>query len=138
DAAPVGPACPLTVDGASFGSGATVQWNGSGRQTTFGSATRLTASIAALDIGTAGTVQVTVRNPDGQISNAQAFTVTGGGPGCNPGQFLAEYFSNVALTPPATRTACEASVNYDYGAGGPAGLPVDNSALRWTRPLQPT
>src|SRR3989442_9419495 len=38
----------------------------------------------------------------------------------------------MTLTPPATRTACETAINYDWGAGGPAGLPVDNFSVRWT------
>src|SRR5205823_1951429 len=56
------------------------------------------------------------------------------GPGgdCQLNQFFAEYFSNIVLTPPATRTACETTINNDYGTGGPAGLPVDNFSVRWT------
>src|SRR5207253_6923378 len=45
---------------------------------------------------------------------------------------FAEYFSNTTLAPPATRTACEGAPNYTWGAGGPAGLPVDNFSARWT------
>ncbi|PYM24295.1 MAG: hypothetical protein DMD78_09295, partial [Candidatus Rokuibacteriota bacterium] len=129
-AAAGGPAFTLTVDGTSFVSGATVMWNGSGRQTTFVSPTRLMAAIAALDISSGGTIPVTVRNPDLQVSNVQTFTVTG--TVCSPGLFRAEYFSNISLTPPATRTACEETVFNDYGAGGPTGLPVDNFSVRWT------
>ncbi|PYM22709.1 MAG: hypothetical protein DMD78_13750, partial [Candidatus Rokuibacteriota bacterium] len=40
--------------------------------------------------------------------------------------------SNISLTPPATRTACETGITNDWGAGGPAGLPVDNFSVRWT------
>ena len=56
----------------------------------------------------------------------------GGGSGCQSGLFFAEYFSNTTLAPPATRTACEGAPNYTWGAGGPAGLPVDNFSARWT------
>src|SRR5437870_4575098 len=38
----------------------------------------------------------------------------------------------MTLSPPPTRTACEAALNSDWGAGGPAGLPVDNFSVRWT------
>ena len=127
-----GAAFTLTADGTNFVSGATVLWNGAPRTTTFVSATRVTAAIPASDIAAAGGVPVTVKNPDGQTSNALTFTVNPAGGGCATGQFLAEYFSNITLTPPATRTACEAAVNYDFGAGGPAGMLVDNFSARWT------
>src|SRR5207237_2876620 len=55
---------------------------------------------------------------------------------CATGQFLAQYFSNITLTPPATRTACETTINDDWGAGGPAGLPVDNFSVRWVGSFQ--
>ena len=42
---------------------------------------------------------------------------------CPSGQFFAEYFSNISLRAPATRTACETTISNDYGAGGPTGLP---------------
>ena len=95
------------------------------------SATRVTAAIPAADVAAAGSATITVRNPDGRASNTLTFAITAAG-GCPSGQFLAEYFSNIALTPPATRTACETAINYDYGAGGPGGLPVDNFSARWT------
>jgi len=55
-----------------------VRWNGSDRTTTFVSPTRLTASITAADIATAGTASVTVFNPapGGGISNALTFTIS--------------------------------------------------------------
>jgi len=127
-----GPGFTLTVDGSNFVSGATVFWNGHATTTTFGSGTRLTASILADDVKTAGSIPVFVVNPGGQRSNIVNFSVTPAGTSCPAGQFFAEYFSNIALTAPDTRTACELSVNYDWGAGGPAGLPVDNFSARWT------
>ncbi|HMZ22283.1 MAG TPA: BACON domain-containing carbohydrate-binding protein, partial [Blastocatellia bacterium] len=65
----------LTVNGANFVSGAQVRWNGGARQTAFGSATLLTAQIPASDIATAGTAQVTVVNPNGNVSNAAGFAI---------------------------------------------------------------
>jgi hypothetical protein len=78
-----GPAFTLTADGSNFVSGATILWNGSARTTTFVSATRVTASIPAPDIAAAGSVSVSVRNPDGQASSPQTFTINpvGGGGG---------------------------------------------------------
>jgi len=68
----------LTVNGSNFVTGAVVRWNGANRTTTFVSATQLTAAIAAADIVTGGTAQVTVFNPTpgGGVSNAQTFTIS--------------------------------------------------------------
>jgi len=70
-----GPAFTLTVNGADFVSGSVVRWNGSNRATTYVNTTRLTASITAADIATAGSASVTVFNPapGGGTSNAAAF-----------------------------------------------------------------
>lgn len=70
-----GSAFTLTVNGANFVSGAVVKWGGVSKTTTFVSATQLTATILGSDIALAGTVQVTVQNPDSQISAANNFTV---------------------------------------------------------------
>jgi hypothetical protein len=58
-----------------------VLWNGAARTTTFVSATRVTASIPASDIAAAGSVPVSVRNPDGRTSGTQTFTITPSGGG---------------------------------------------------------
>src|SRR4029079_1750831 len=55
-----GPAFTLTVSSASSSTAAVVRWKGSNRPTTFVSAARLTAAIAAAAIAVAGTAQVTV------------------------------------------------------------------------------
>jgi hypothetical protein len=67
----------LTVNGTGFVSGATVQFNGANRTTTFVSSTQVTAAILAADIATAGTASVTVTNPapGGGASNALTFTI---------------------------------------------------------------
>jgi hypothetical protein len=67
----------LTVNGANFVSGATVNWNGSARTTIFVSSSELTATILASDVATAHTAYVTVTNPapGGGISNSLAFEV---------------------------------------------------------------
>ncbi len=53
----------LTVNGANFADGATVQWNGSNRATTFVSSTKLTAAISSTDLAAPGSASVSVRNP---------------------------------------------------------------------------
>ena len=73
-----GPAFTLTVNGSNFVSGATVRWNGAARTTTFVSATRLTAAIAAADIAAQGTAQVSVLYPSGSVSGALPFSVAAG------------------------------------------------------------
>ena len=67
----------LTVNGSAFVTGATVQWNGTARATTFVGSTALRAAIAAADVATAGSVQVTVVNPSpgGGTSAAIAFAI---------------------------------------------------------------
>ncbi len=68
----------LTVDGSGFVSTSVVHWNGTARPTTFVSATRLTAAIAAADVAAAGVAQVTVVTPApaGGTSNSLPFTTT--------------------------------------------------------------
>lgn len=67
----------LSVNGSGFVQGATVQWNGSPRPTTFVSASTVKAAIAAADVATAGMVLVAVTNPapGGGTSAAVTFAV---------------------------------------------------------------
>jgi trimeric autotransporter adhesin len=58
-----GPAFTLTVTGSGYVSGSVVLWNGAARPTTYVSRTQISAAIAASDIASAGTAQVSVRNP---------------------------------------------------------------------------
>ena len=126
-----GAAFTLTVNGRNFVSGSTVQWNGAARTTSFVSTTQLAAVIQADDISTAGAAQVTVLNPGGETSSALTFTITA--TSCPAGQFLAEYFNNVSLSGSPAFTACEPSINHNWGAGGPGnGIGVDNFSVRWT------
>jgi len=71
----------LTVNGTGFVSGATVNWNGNARTTTFVSSSQVTATINATDVATAGTATVTVSNPapGGGSSNPAYFEVIKGG-----------------------------------------------------------
>ena len=70
-----GPAFDLTVTGSNFRSGASVNWNGTARTTTFISPTQLTAHINASDIALAGSANVTVVNPGSILSNAAPFFI---------------------------------------------------------------
>jgi hypothetical protein len=69
----------LTATGSGFVSTSVVNWNGSPRPTTFVSATQLQAAIAAADVATAGTAQITVTTPPvggaGGTSGARPFTI---------------------------------------------------------------
>ena len=60
--APGGSGFTLTVNGAGFVSGATVNWNGHPLTTQFVSKTQLTADVLSIDIAIGGTATVTVSN----------------------------------------------------------------------------
>ena len=74
-AAPGGAAFTLSVTGSDFKDGAVVKFGTAEKPTTFLSATSLSVSIAASDIAAAGTVNVTVVNPDQQVSAGKPFAV---------------------------------------------------------------
>jgi hypothetical protein len=67
----------LTVNGSGFVPGATVQWSGAARPTTFVSGSAVRAAIPAADLSSAGIAQVTVINPPpgGGSSAALSFTI---------------------------------------------------------------
>lgn len=65
----------LSVIGSDFVNGAIVRWGGSARPTAFISSSELQATIDSSDLAAGRTVQVTVRNPDGGVSNALPFTI---------------------------------------------------------------
>jgi uncharacterized protein DUF4082 len=71
-------ALTLTVNGTGFVNGSIVNWNGSPRGTTYGSATQLQAAITATDLANTGTAQVSVVTPapGGGTSNNAVFTIT--------------------------------------------------------------
>ncbi len=70
-----GSAFTLTVNGAGFLSGATVQWNGTGLTTTFVSNTQLTATVSAGLIVSVGSVNITVVDNGGTPSTAVSFPI---------------------------------------------------------------
>jgi len=76
----------LTVNGSSFNSNATINWNGTALTTTFVSAGQLTTKIPDADVASAGTAAVTVTNPgvaggqygggtSPETSNTMTFTI---------------------------------------------------------------
>lgn len=76
--APGGPEFTVTVNGAGFASGAVVFWNGHPLATQFIGKTKLTATVPASDIATAGTASVTVQNSGfpNPASNVALLSVT--------------------------------------------------------------
>jgi hypothetical protein len=72
----------LTLNGSNFVSASVVQWNGNARTTTFVNSNVLKAQIAAADVGTSGSVPLTVFNPapGGGTSPAVNFTITSTNP----------------------------------------------------------
>ncbi len=71
------PAFSLTVNGTGYVSGSTISWNGTALTTTFVSSTKLTASVSATQVASAGSVSVTVVNSGPVTSSASTFTVSG-------------------------------------------------------------
>jgi hypothetical protein len=70
------PAFTLTVNGGTFLNGSTILWNGIALPSTFVSASRLTASISNTLISATGTIPISVRNPNGELSNSINLTIT--------------------------------------------------------------
>jgi hypothetical protein len=65
----------LNVGGANFVTGAKVLWNGLERSTTFKSAKEVVGQILTPDVSKVDSPLVTVRNPDGSLSDAIRFKV---------------------------------------------------------------
>ncbi len=65
------------------------------------------------------------------------FSATAAPTSCLPGQWLAQYYPNISLSGTPSRVRCEASINNDWGGGGPSGVGVgvDNFSVRWTQTL---
>jgi hypothetical protein len=104
----------LVVEGSDFVDGAVVRWDGNNRPTTFVSSSRVDAVIAAADIASGKTVQITVRNPDTGVSNALAFAIN------NPAPSLA------SISPTAVTGGGAAFTLTVTGSGF-----VPNSTVRW-------
>lgn len=107
------PAFTLVVDGQDFIAESVVRWNGADRPTTFVSANRLEAAIAATDIATAGQADVSVFTPapGGGSSVSLTFTIDPQPGGGGPGQVLT---SISPISAPANGPAFTMTLN---GAG---------------------
>ena len=68
------PAFDLTVNGSNFGTDSVVFWNGAALPSSYGTATKVTASVSAVDVMNAGVFPVHVRS-GGKNSNMMNFTV---------------------------------------------------------------
>lgn len=64
----------LTVNGSGFGTDAVVFWNGTALPSTYATTTKVTATVSAADVATAGVIPVYVRS-GGKNSNMMNFTV---------------------------------------------------------------
>ena len=105
-----GPGFTLTVNGSDFVNGAVVRWDASDRATTYVSGTRLTATIPAGDIAAGKTALVTVRNPDGGLSNPLEFSVT------NPAPTLTSLSPSRAAAGGSAFTLTATGANFVSGA----------------------
>jgi hypothetical protein len=71
----------MTVTGSGFTADSTVRWNGTGLATTFIATNELRADVAASNVASAGTFNITVlRAADGQVSSSATFTVSAAPP----------------------------------------------------------
>jgi len=66
----------LTVNGTNFQPGAKINFGVTVYAATFVNSRQLSATIAAADLATAGSKNVTVTSPSGQVSNALTFMIT--------------------------------------------------------------
>jgi uncharacterized protein (TIGR03437 family) len=118
----------LTVNGANFVNTSVVRWNGTGRSTTFVSATQLTALILASDIAQPGTAQVTVITPansagGGGESAALSFTIQAAPPA-----------PTVASMSPSTAVVGGQGFTLTINGSGFTG----NTVVRWNGNDRPT
>lgn len=67
---------PITLSGTNFVSGAVASASGTALTTGFTNSTTLTATILAAQLVSAGSLAITVQNPDGQITGSVTFTVS--------------------------------------------------------------
>ncbi len=97
-----------------------------------------TATVTGLTNGTSYTFTVHASNVAGNgPESAPSNAVTAAPTSCLPGQWLAQYYPNISLSGTPSGVRCEASINNDWGGGGPSGVGVgvDNFSVRWTQTL---
>jgi hypothetical protein len=102
-----GAALAMTITGTNFVSTSVVNFNSKAEPTTFVSATQITAAIPAIDVATAGNVNVTVTNPapmGGTSTPPFVFTVDGytvSGPANTPVKAGQQAMIKITVTPTA-------------------------------------
>ncbi len=72
--------------------------------------------------------------PAGAFRRVSTGTTTGSTTAGNGAGLRAEYFNNISLTAPVVLTRTDATINFDWGSGSPAGgtINTDNFSARWT------
>ena len=77
-----GSGATIGIDGSGFSNGSQIRWNGTALTTTYVSGNRLTASVPASSLASAGTASVTVFNPSpgGGTTPARVFAILASGP----------------------------------------------------------
>jgi len=133
-ATPGGAQFTLTVNGTSFVSGSTVNWNGTALVTTFVSSTQLTATVPASLIATAGTASVTVVNPNpcgpgGATSSAVALIIAN--PPVISSPLTATGQTGVAFSYTITATNTDNKTTYT-AAPLPPGLSLSKNVISGT------
>jgi hypothetical protein len=120
-AVPGTPGTTLTLNGAGFFTGATVDWNGSPRSTTFVSNTKLQAAITSADLAAAGTAVVSVVNTGvSPTSGISFFSVTNSTPVSSGLTF--------SQTTPSTGSTPTALAMGDFNGDGVQDLAVVNQS----------
>ncbi len=116
----------LTLTGTNFIPNSTVQWNGSGRLTTYVSSTTLTAIITAADLSNPSTASVTVFNPalGGGTSASQTFSITANG---------SLPISIWGSSSPATGNSSSDATNYNLGVRWKSDVNGSVVGLRYYR-----
>lgn len=123
-----GPSFTLTVNGANFAAGSVVLWNGSALDTPPGSSTRLTATVSASLIATAGVATVQV-SAGGVSSNSLSFTITRPRLDVFPSQL--SFTHQIGTSPPESQnlsiTSTSTNLSFSISASGGIWLSVNPS-----------
>ena len=118
---------PLQVFGSNFVSSSMVEWNGAAVLTSanLGAAsavTSLSATIPASLLDQPGSAQVTVQNPDGQVSNSLTFHIVSALPAINSGGIVNAASSQATLAPGSLASIYGTS--FATAAASAASLPL--------------
>jgi PKD repeat protein len=123
------------VHGTGFIDGAVIVWNGGDEPTRFVDETDLWTTVVPSAVTSPTTIEVYVRNPDGQRSNSLTFTWAAGEPQVLDAEFTTA-IDGLTVTATDTSLPTEGATvtdhNYSFGgAGTPTGILSDPVAV-WT------